>query len=58
MEKQPSPFERDDEGFLTSAGEIALLRDIRDYAKGLGQQQRDDLSHLIGKLIFLMEEEE
>ena len=48
---QQSPFERDKDGDLTTKGQIALLRDIRDHAN-IGQGQKDDLSHLIGQLIF------
>jgi hypothetical protein len=57
MAEQKTPFERDDEGYLTLRGEIAMLRDIRDYAK-IGSQQRNDLSALIGRLLHLLGEEE
>ena len=60
MADKKTPFERDEDGDLTIKGQIALLKDIRDYAK-IGSSQRDDLSYLIGNLMFklkLMGEEE
>ena len=50
-----TPFERDEDGDLTIRGQIALLRDIRDYAK-IGQAQKDDLSYLVGNLCFKLQE--
>ena len=43
--------ERDEEGYLTNNGCITFLRELRDY-HNLGSQQRDDLSNLIGSLIY------
>jgi len=55
MADKKTPFERDQDGILTIRGQIALLRDIRDHAK-IGSTQRDDLSYLIGGLIFELEQ--
>jgi hypothetical protein len=51
MADKKTPFERDEDGDLTIRGQIAMLRDIRDYAN-IGSTQRDDLSYLIGNLCF------
>jgi len=54
--KQQIP-ERDDEGYLTNYGYITFLRSIRDN-HNLESQQRDDLSTLIGSLIYTWNLEE
>jgi hypothetical protein len=49
--------ERDEEGYLTNKGYITFLRNLRDN-HNLGSDQRDDLSTLIGSLIYTWNLEE